>query len=158
MLVYLYILLYNNTKEVYAMSFVDFIVKYGVMILSIIATIASLILAWVKAKRSGDTKGLLAIVERIPSLVTTAESLFGSGKGSAKLDYVLTQLRLYALQQNVKVDVEDLTAQINSVVDATNNVNVVKTKTPTPSPTETPAESRADAENSQAINQDTINI
>ena len=140
------------------MSFVDFIVKYGVMILSIIATIASLILAWVKAKRSGDTKGLLAIVERIPSLVTTAESLFGSGKGSAKLDYVLTQLRLYALQQNVKVDVEDLTAQINSVVDATNNVNVVKTKTPTPSPTETPAESRADAENSQAITQDTINI
>ena len=140
------------------MSFVDFIVKYGVMILSIIATIASLVLAWVKAKRTGNTKGLLSIVERIPSLVTTAESLFGSGKGSAKLDYVLTQLRLYALQQNVKVDVEDLTAQINSVVDATNNVNVVKTKTPTPSPTETPAESRADAENSQAITQDTINI
>ena len=140
------------------MSFVDFIIKYGVMILSIIATIASLIIAWVKAKRTGNAKGLLAILEQIPSLVTTAESLFGSGKGSAKLDYVLTQLRLYALQQNVKVDVEDLTAQINSVVDATNNVNVVKTKTPTPSPTETPAESRADAENSPAITQDTINI
>lgn len=140
------------------MSFVDFIVKYGVMILSIIATIASLIIAWVKAKRTGNTKGLLSIVERIPSLVTTAESLFGSGRGSAKLDYVLTQLRLYALQQNVKVDVEDLTAQINSVVDATKNVNVSVVKTDTPSPTETPTESRADAENSQAINQDTINI
>ena len=148
--------MYNNTKEVYAMSFVDFIVKYGVMILSIIATIASLIIAVIKAKLSGHTKGLLAIVERIPSLVTTAESLFGSGRGSAKLDYVLTQLRLYALQQNVKVDVEDLTAQINSVVDATNNVNVVKTETP--SPTETPAESRAVTENSPAITQDTINI
>lgn len=140
------------------MSFVDFIVKYGVMILSIIATIASLIIAWVKAKRTGNTKGLLSIVERIPSLVTTAESLFGSGRGSAKLDYVLTQLRLYALQQNVKVDVEDLTAQINSVVDATKNVNVSVVKTETPSPTETSTESRADAENSQAINQDTINI
>lgn len=140
------------------MSFVDFIVKYGVMILSIIATIASLIIAWLKAKRTGNTKGLLSIVERIPSLVTTAESLFGSGKGSAKLDYVLTQLRLYALQQNVKVDVEDLTAQINSVVDATKNVNVCVVKTDTPSPTETPTESRADAENSQAITQDTINI
>ena len=150
--------MYNNTKEVYAMSFVDFIVKYGIMILSIIATIASLIIAWVKAKHTGNTKGLLAIVERIPSLVTTAESLFGSGKGSAKLDYVLTQLRLYALQQNVKVDVEDLTAQINSVVDATKNVNVNVVKTETPSPTETPTESRADAENSQAITQDTINI
>ena len=138
------------------MSFVDFIVKYGIMILSIIATIASLIIAWVKAKRSGNTKGLLAIVEQIPSLVTTAESLFGRGKGSAKLDYVLTQLRLYALQQNVKVNVEDLTAQINSVVDATKNVNVVKTETP--HPTETPAESGAVTENSPANTKDTVNI
>ena len=138
------------------MSFVDFIIKYGIMILSIIATIASLIIAWVKAKSIGNTKGLLAIVERIPSLVTTAESLFGSGKGSAKLDYVLTQLRLYALQQNVRVDVEDLTAQINSIVDTTKNVNVVKAEVP--NQTETNTESRADAENSPAINQDTINI
>lgn len=134
----------------------SFIIKYGVMILSIIATISSLIIAWIKAKRIGNTKGLLSLVERIPSLVTTAESLFGSGKGSAKLDYVLTQLRLYALQQNVKVDVENLTAQINSVVDATNNVNVVKTETP--SSTETPSENRADADNSKAINQDNIII
>ena len=138
------------------MSFVGFIVKYVVMILSIMATIASLIMAWVKAKRTGNTKGLLAIVERIPSLVTTAESLFGSGKGSAKLDYVLTQLRLYALQQNVKVDVEDLTAQINSVVDATKNVNVVVTEKPRTA--EASNESGACTDNSTAINQDNINI
>ena len=31
MLVYLCILLYNNTKEVYAMSFVDFIVNVSVL-------------------------------------------------------------------------------------------------------------------------------
>lgn len=138
------------------MSFVDFMIKYGLMILSIVATIASLIVAWVKAKRTGNTKSLLSIVERIPSLVTTAESLFGSGKGSAKLDYVLTQLRLYALQQNVKVDVEDLTAQINSVVDTTKNVNVVVTEKP--STAEASNESRADADNSTTINQDFINI
>ena len=148
--------MYNSTKEVYAMSFVDIIVKYFVTILSIFATIASLIIAWVKAKHTGNTKGLLAIVERIPSLVTTAESLFGSGKGSAKLDYVLTQLRLYALQQNVKVDVEDLTAQINSVVDATKNVNVVVTEKP--STAEASNESGACTGNSTAINQDNINI
>lgn len=138
------------------MSFLDFMLKYGLMILSIVATIASLIVAWVKAKRTGNTKSLLSIVERIPSLVTTAESLFGSGKGSAKLDYVLTQLRLYALQQNVKVDVEDLTAQINSVVDATKNVNVVVAEKP--STAEASNESRADADNSTTINQDFINI
>lgn len=148
--------MYNSTKEVYAMSFVDFIVKYFVTILSIFATIASLIIAWVKAKHTGNTKGLLAIVERIPSLVTTAESLFGSGKGSAKLDYVLTQLRLYALQQNVKVDVEDLTAQINSVVDATKNVNVVVAEKP--STAEASNECGACTGNSTAINQDNINI
>lgn len=137
------------------MSFVDFIVKYGIMIMSIIATIASLIIAWVKAKRTGNTQGLLAVVQKIPSLVTTAESLFGSGHGSAKLDYVLTQLRLYALQQNVKVDVEDLTAQINSVVDATKNVNV---STNTPNSTDAPSESRASTENSTATTQDNVNI
>lgn len=137
------------------MSFVEFFTKYGVMILSILATIASLVIMLIKAKRTGNTQGLLAIVQKIPSLVTTAESLFGSGKGSAKLDYVLTQLRLYALQQNVKVDVEDLTAQINSVVDATKNVNV---STNTPSSTEASSESRASTENSTAITQDNINI
>ena len=138
------------------MSFVDFIVKYIVPALSIIVTIASLIIAWVRAKHTDNTKGLLAILERIPSLVTTAESLFGSGKGSAKLDYVLTQLRLYALQQNVKVDVEDLTAQINSVVDATKNVNVVVAEKP--STAEASNESGACTGNSTAINQDNINI
>ena len=137
------------------MSFVDFVLEYGLLILSIIATIASLIIAWVKAKRTGNANGLLSIVERIPSLVTTAESLYGSGKGSAKLDYVLTQLRLYALQLGVKVNVEDLTAQINSVVDATMNVNAVKTENP--SPTETPANSGAVTENSPAITQDFVN-
>ena len=139
------------------MSFVEFFTKYGVMILSILATIASLVIMLIKAKRTGNTQGLLAIVQKIPSLVTTAESLFGSGKGSAKLDYVLTQLRLYALQQNVKVDVEDLTAQINSVVDATKNVNV-NVSPNTPSSTEAPSESRASTENSTTITQDNINI
>ena len=137
------------------MSFVEFFTKYGVMILSILATIASLVIMLIKAKRTGNTQGLLAIVQKIPSLVTTAESLFGSSTGSAKLDYVLTQLRLYALQQNVKVDVEDLTAQINSVVDATKNVNVSPN---TPSSTEAPSENRASTENSTATTQDNVNI
>ena len=138
------------------MSFANFLLANWYVIVSIAVTVASIVWAIIKQVKAGNTKGIVALLELIPSLVITAESLYGKGKGSAKLDYVLTQLRLYALQQNVKVDVEDLTAQINSVVDATKNVNVVKTETP--SPTETPAESRADAENSPAITQDTINI
>lgn len=110
------------------MSFVDFMVKYGITILSVIATIISLIIAFIKAKKTGNSKGMVALLEKIPSLVTTAESLYGKGKGTAKLDYVLTQLRLYALQSNIKVDINDLTAQINSVVETTNNVNIDKQK------------------------------
>lgn len=110
------------------MSFVEFLKAYGLTGLSILATIFSLIIAWLKARKNGNTKGMLAILEKIPSLVVTAESLYGSGKGSAKLDYVLTQLRLFALQNNIKVDVDDLTAQINSVVETTKNVNTTIVK------------------------------
>lgn len=140
------------------MSFVDFLARYGLTILSLIATIISVIIAFIKAKKTGNSKGMLAILEKIPSLVITAESLYGSGKGSAKLDYVLTQLRLYALQNNIKVDVEDLTAQINSVVETTKNVNVSSVnveQTITPS-----QDSMAGGvnENNSVISKNTINI
>lgn len=112
------------------MSFSTFLLDYGLLILSVLITIVSLISYFVKAKKSGNNTGMLALLQKIPSLVTTAESLYGSGKGTAKLDYVLTQLRLYALQNGIKTDIEDLTAQINSVVETTNNVNTSKTCLP----------------------------
>lgn len=141
------------------MTFLQFLATYGLTILSIIATIISLIIAMIKAKKSGNTKGMLAILEMIPNLVVTAESLFGAGKGQAKLDYVLTQLRLYALQNNIKVDINELTSQVNSVVTSTNNVNIDKTinidKTETPIEAH---ESRANNNNTTNIVEDTINI
>lgn len=136
------------------MSFVDFMVKYGITILSVIATIISLIIAFLKAKKTGNSKGMVALLEKIPSLVTTAESLYGKGKGTAKLDYVLTQLRLYALQSNIKVDINDLTAQINSVVETTNNVNIDKQKIET-QPSEN-TEGRVDTENNDNNTQSII--
>lgn len=136
------------------MSFVDFMVKYGITIMSVIATIISLIIAFLKAKKTGNSKGMVALLEKIPSLVTTAESLYGKGKGTAKLDYVLTQLRLYALQSNIKVDINDLTAQINSVVETTNNVNIDKQKIET-QPSEN-TEGRVDTENNDNNTQSII--
>lgn len=136
------------------MSFVDFMLKYGITILSVIATIISLIIAFLKAKKTGNSKGMVALLEKIPSLVTTAESLYGKGKGTAKLDYVLTQLRLYALQSNIKVDINDLTAQINSVVETTNNVNIDKQKIET-QPCEN-TEGRVDTENNDNNTQSII--
>lgn len=138
------------------MTFAKFMLTYGTTIISIVITILSLILAYIKARKSGNTKGMLAILEKIPSLVTTAESLYGAGKGSAKLDYVLTQLRLYALQNNIKVDAEELTAQVNSVVETTKNVNV---NTPTIDiETDTTAKSGASVESGSTNTQTNINI
>ena len=108
------------------MSFANFLMANWYVIVSIAVTIASIVWAIIKQVKAGNTKGIVALLELIPSLVITAESLYGKGKGSAKLDYVLTQLRLYALQHNIKVNTEDLTAQINSVVETTNNVNMDK--------------------------------
>ena len=108
------------------MSFANFLMANWYVIVSIAVTVASIVWAIIKQIKAGNTKGIVALLELIPSLVITAESLYGKGKGSAKLDYVLTQLRLYALQNNIKVNTEDLTAQINSVVETTNNVNMDK--------------------------------
>ena len=108
------------------MSFANFLMANWYVIVSIAVTVASIVWAIIKQVKAGNTKAIVALLELIPSLVITAESLYGKGKGSAKLDYVLTQLRLYALQHNIKVNTEDLTAQINSVVETTNNVNMDK--------------------------------
>lgn len=138
------------------MTFLQFLATYGLTILSVIATIISLIIALIKAKKSGNSKGMIAILEMIPSLVNTAESLFGKGHGQAKLDYVLTQIRLYALQNNVKVDINQLTDQVNSVVTTTNSVNIDKTQK-VEKPTEI-IQSGAVIENNTSDFQDTINI
>lgn len=138
------------------MTFLQFLATYGLTILSVIATIISLIIALIKAKKSGNSKGMIAILEMIPILVNTAESLFGKGHGQAKLDYVLTQIRLYALQNNVKVNINQLTDQVNSVVTTTNSVNIDKTQK-VEKPTEI-KQSGAVIENNTSDFQDTINI
>lgn len=139
------------------MTFLQFLATYGLTILSVIATIISLIIALIKAKKSGNSKGMNAILEMIPSLVITAESLFGKGHGQAKLDYVLTQIRLYALQNNVKVDINKLTKQVNSVVTTTNSVNIDKKEDNVNVPTEI-IQSGAIIENNSSDFKDTINI
>lgn len=137
------------------MSFADFLMANWYVIVSIAVTVASIVWAIIKQVKAGNTKGIVALLELIPSLVITAESLYGKGKGSAKLDYVLTQLRLYALQHNIKVNTEDLTAQINSVVETTNNVNMDK---PTPVKPSQEAQTGLATDSKPVVTQDTINI
>lgn len=137
------------------MSFADFLLANWYVIVSIAVTVASIVWAIIKQVKAGNTKGIVALLELIPSLVITAESLYGKGKGSAKLDYVLTQLRLYALQNNIKVNTEDLTAQINSVVETTNNVNMDKPALVKPSQE---AQTGLATDSKPVDTQDTVNI
>lgn len=106
------------------MAVLDIIVRYGVTILSVALAIVGLIMSIIKAHRAGNTKGVLNLYAQIPNLVAQAESLFGKGNGIAKLNYVLTELRVYAMENNITINKEDLTEQINSVVSTTKVVNV----------------------------------
>lgn len=108
------------------MTFLQFIQQWGITIITALLTIASVIYAIVKQKKSGNSKGIIKLLAKIPSLVITAENLFGSGNGQAKLNYVLTELRVYALENSINVTSDYLKDEINSVVNATNNVNISK--------------------------------
>lgn len=97
-----------------------------VAILSLVGLFISLIVTIIKSKKSGNIKGILDLFNLIPNLVVQAEKLFGKGNGVAKLNYVLTELRVYALEHNINVTNEDLKVQIENVVSATNQVNTEK--------------------------------
>ena len=105
----------------------EFILKYGVVILSCIATLTSIIIALIKAKHNGNNTRLIDLLAEIPMLVIKAEAMFGRKHGAEKLDYVLTQLRIKALQRGISVSDEYLVSQVNSLVDATKNVNTATT-------------------------------
>ena len=97
-----------------------------VAILSLLSLIISIIFIIIKAKKNGNIKGVLDLLSLIPNLVVQAEKLFGKGNGTAKLNYVLTELRVYALEHNINVTNEELKTQIENVVSATNQVNTEK--------------------------------
>lgn len=109
------------------MVVIQFLLDNFVTILSLIALVISLIITIIKAKKNGNIKGVLDLVGLIPNLVVQAETLFGKGNGTAKLNYVLTELRVYALENGISVTNEELKLQVESVVSATNQVNTEKT-------------------------------
>lgn len=91
--------------------------------ISIVALAISTIIAIVKGKRSGKSLSLITIFEKIPYYISEAEQLFGSGKGAYKLNYVLMQIKMMAMQNNIVIDEEQIKNDINAIVDATKVVN-----------------------------------
>lgn len=138
------------------MDIVSFILEYGVLILSIICAIVSIIIAIVKAAKNGNIKGVVKLLQYIPDLVRKAEELFGKGNGKAKFTYVYTELKIMALQNNVKFDENLFAAQIEDVVATTKSVNVETT--PTSAENDKNSGVGSSIENNAVIVEDNVNI
>ena len=132
------------------------IVKYVLCGLSILVTIISFIVAYIKAKKSGNLEAMQALEEYLQELIVKAENTFGAGTGEIKLDNVVTKATLYALQNGIKITQAELTKKINKIVDTTNQVNVVKSTKKTPSEETGNTEPVVDVV--ATTTQDTINI
>lgn len=78
-----------------------------------------------RAKQKNVTK-LQALYECIPNAVINAEKLFGKGNGENKKLFVMTELINIALQSKTKYDYAELDNQVENVVKATKNVNVIE--------------------------------
>lgn len=102
------------------------LIQMVVSILSGIIALTTIIIAVIKWVKNGNAKKVLELISSIPEYVKQAEQMFGSGHGGDKLCWVLTMLKNRALETKTHVSDEYLTTSINTVVDATNNVNVDK--------------------------------
>lgn len=128
MLVTLVKIVYTKAKEGKMSNDIVNYINIGLAILGFISMIISFVIAYIKAKKNGNSLSMIALIEKIPLFVTTAETIFGKGNGRAKLEYVLTQLKMLAMNNGIIVDEEKLRNDVNSVVLATNYVNVAGSK------------------------------
>ena len=102
------------------MTIWQFIIENWYALISIILALGGLAFAWRNASKTTKTKLTNAIYTKIPSLVRQANVLFGKGNGIAKFNYVLTELKSYAIELGTKVDIGDLTERIEDEVKTLN--------------------------------------
>lgn len=118
------------------MTFWKFLSENWYSIVSIIVAIVGLVIGWLNSSKTRKTKLVNAVYIKIPSLVRQANVIFGKGNGIAKFNYVLTELKAYAMELDTKVDIEDLTTRIEDEVktlncerDAKQEVNIITPST-----------------------------
>lgn len=69
--------------------------------------------------------GFETIISKIQPLVVKAEQ-FASYSGVEKKEYVMTQLKIFALENSLTFDEDTISAKVEEVVATTNQVNVCK--------------------------------
>lgn len=105
-------------------EFLTYCLDNWYLLLTILLTIISIILVLIKLVKNGNFSGIVKLYNIMPSLISKAEEIYGSGHGAAKLAYVLTELRTYALDNSITVSTELLTNAVNAQVETTKTVNV----------------------------------
>lgn len=98
------------------MTLVEQIITYSLLGLSVLSTAISIVVAVIKARKSGKGLQALDLFKQIPELVRKAESMFGAGNGVAKLEWVMTQIRLLAMESNVTISCEEIQQAVDSEV------------------------------------------
>lgn len=91
-----------------------------------VAFIVSFAIGVVQRAKQKNVSKLQALYECIPNAVINAEKLFGKGNGENKKLFVMTELINIALQSKTKYNYAELDKQVESVVKATKNVNVIE--------------------------------
>lgn len=97
-------------------------------ILSGVIALISIIVGVVLDRKSSNEEKKSKLFSFVSDVIVEAEQMFGSGNGVSKLNFAVTKLMLKALQTKTKVTENEIVAEIEKQVSATNQVNVTKTE------------------------------
>ena len=122
------------------------IVSAGIALISIIVGV-------ILDRKSSNEEKKSKLFSLVSEVIVEAEQMFGTGNGVSKLNYAVTKLMLKALQTKTKVTENEIVAEIEKQVSATNQVNVSKTES-----TPTNEDSESASPETQTENLDANNI
>lgn len=97
-------------------------------IVSAVIALISIIVGVILDRKSSNEEKKSKLFSLVSEVIVEAEQMFGSGNGVSKLNYAVTKLMLKALQTKTKVTENEIVAEIEKQVSATNQVNVSKTE------------------------------
>lgn len=95
-------------------------------IVSAVIALISIIVGVILDRKSSNEEKKSKLFSLVSEVIVEAEQMFGSGNGVSKLNYAVTKLMLKALQTKTKVTENEIVAEIEKQVNATNQVNVSK--------------------------------
>ena len=94
---------------------VNFWISIVTTAIGIITTIITIIINKSKSK-SQKLVELAKIVQKLPGYIQEAETIFGTGTGTAKMAYVLNKVQLDCIQNKVEYSEEQFKGEIENIL------------------------------------------